>query len=440
MISTTSKRIIITIFVILIIVLSLFFVLPKEHKLVINQKPSVEIKSPKDRSTVSNIIMITGDAHDPNADDSLVFVEIKIDNMNWEKVEGTTEWSYEWNTYSYNEGIYNISARSWDGIDYSSIQEITVTVDNPETAETDSHKWAVFIAASNFPSDNESKLGNGALVLMEKMTKFFIENYKYSTSNIFILFDDGWIRSDNGYGEREQTLQQHTHEYSVTYGGATQKNVELVISRVISESNKFDDSEVFIWVSSHGSSDNHNRLTGGKIFENSEIFLWDTTLKDKDLGNMFFNLKSQKVCVIVDACYSGGFADKTIFNFPEFFLLKSNIPEKGRVVITGSSKYREGFASTTEGPLFSMLWFEGIKTGDADGFRPGFLKNGRPTRLNMFKDGKVSVEEAFYYARYILNTNKDLKNYSKMQPQINDKYPRSGLLLSRKGLILGQQD
>jgi len=58
----------------------------------------------------------------------------------------------------------------------------------------------------------------------------------------------------------------------------------------------------------------------------------------------------------------------------------------------------------------------------------------------MFKDGKVSVEEAFYYARYILNTNKELKNYSKMEPQINDKYPRAGLLLNNKGLILGEQD
>ena len=433
-------KIFIAFFVVLIIVVSLFFVFTEEKTEIINKKPFVEIANPSDRASVSDIIMMTGTAYDPNGDDTLVKVEIKIDDGGWETALGTTEWSYEWATYSHADGSYYIYARSWDGIEYSPIEKITVNVNNPETAETDSHKWAVFIAAYNFPADNESKLGNGALSLMEEMTKFFIESYGYSTSNIYILFDDGWVRFDNGYGGRQETLQQRIHEYAVTYGGATQKNVDLVINHVVTEANRFDDSEVFLWVSSHGCGDNRNSMTGGKVLERSAIFLWDGILKDNDLGDMLFSLKSEKTCVIVDACFSGGFADKTIFNFPEFILLKSNIPSKGRVVMTGASKFREGFASTTRGPLFSLLWFEGIKTGDADGFKPGLLKKGKPTRLNIFKDGEVSVEEAFYYALYVLKNTEELTNYSKMEPQINDKYPRSGFLLSRPGMVLGEQD
>ena len=437
MVSITDKRVI-AVFLVLLIAVPLFFVFSEEKGYISNKRPYVTIENPNDGESVSDIVMISGTAYDPNGDDTLVSVEVMIDSGGWETAGGVTLWSYEWATYNYDDGFYVIHVRSWDGIDYSDIEEIDVQLSNPETAESDSHKWAVFIAVSNFPDDNESKLGNGALNLMEEMTKFFIENYGYSTSNIFILFDDGWIRKDNGYGEREKTLQQRYHEYAITYGSATRKKVESVISRVVAESNRFDDSEVFIWISGHGWGDNKNGKTGGKILERSAVFLWDSMLKDKELGDMLFSLKSQKICVIVDACFSGGFADKTIFGFPELFLLKSNLPGSGRVVVTGASKFREGYASTTHGPLFSLLWFEGVKTGEADGFKPGILKSGKPTNLKMFKDGKVSVEEAFYYACYILRNNEELEDYSKMEPQINDQYPHKGLLRSLNGMILGE--
>ena len=58
--------------------------------------------------------------------------------------------------------------------------------------------------------------------------------------------------------------------------------------------------------------------------------------------------------------------------------------------------------------------------------------------LRMFKDGKVSVEEAFYYARYTLKTSSKYQEYNEMQPQINDQYPNDGAFLSLKGMILGQ--
>ena len=106
--------------------------------------------------------------------------------------------------------------------------------------------------------------------------------------------------------------------------------------------------------------------------------------------------------------------------------------------MTGSSKYRVGYCSTANGPLFSQLWFEGIATGAADGYKPGFRNTGRPTSLKRFKDGKVSVEEAFYYARYTLKTSSKYQEYNEMQPQINDQYPNDGALLNLKGMILGE--
>lgn len=408
-----------------------------EEKKVFNSKPVVEITHPFKGDTFSKFVTISGTATDINGDQTIKKVEILL-NETWVEVEDTAVWKYTWNVFNVENGYYTIGARAWDGAVYSEVDEVKIEIFNPEIVVSDSHKWAVFIVASNFPEDNDSKLGNGGLYLAEEMAEYFIENYDYPTSNIIILFDDGWVRADNGLGKPLQTLQQRYHKYDITYEGATRENVETILKYVVDESNMFDDSEVFVYISSHGCGDDSNALTGGKVFERSGVFLWDNEiLNDKELGDLLSNLKSEKTCVFVDACYSGGFADKTILNFPEFFLYRSGLAESGRVIITGASKFRVGYASMLHGPLFSQLWFEGIKTSDADGFRPGLLNSGKPSNLAIYKDGKVSVEEAFYYARYVLKNDDAIEDYNSMEPQINDRYPNRGVLKNNKGLVLG---
>lgn len=432
-----DKKLVATITVASILLLSLFSGCIQQNN-ISNKKPIISIRYPSNNSVVHSIVMISGLAYDPDGEEDLTAVEIKINDEEWHTADGTTQWSFEWNAYDYEDGTYTITARAWDGKEYSDTETITLIVDNPDIVESSSHKWAIFIAASNFPNDNESKLGNGGLYLAEEMAEYLIENCRYSTSNIFILFDDGWIRNNNGYGKRVKTLQERSHKYNIIYGGATKKNVIHTINYVIKESNKYRDSEIFLWIFNHGYGDKDNILTGGKILEHSIIFTWDDTLSDKELGELLGPLKSKKTCIIIDACYSGGFADKTILNLPTPLLLRSKIPQSGRIVITGASKFRKGYTSTTEGPLFSQLWFKGLKTGEADGFKPGILNIGRPTRLRIFKDGKVSVEEAFYYARYMLRTDENIKQYKSMQPQINDNYPQKGFLRSLGEMILGE--
>jgi hypothetical protein len=405
----------------------------------VNEKPLVFIEYPFDGSTVSSLVMISGSATDPDGDETIVKVEVSINGDDWNIVKGSTKWSFDWRTYDLDDGLYSILVRAWDGTSYSDIEEITLNLDNPEKVESGNHKWAIFITAANFAEDNETKLGNGGFYLAEEIAEYFIENKGYSTSNIIILFDDGWIRTDNGYGSPIETLQERPHKYNITYGGATKQNVEASITYIVEQSNQHDDSEVFIWIYGHGCGDQDNSLTGGKILEKSEIFLWDdTTITDKELGSLLSYLRSEKTCIIVDACFAGGFADKTILNLPTFFLVKSNLPKTGRIIMTGTSKFRVGFASTTQGPLFTLLWFEGLTTGNADGFRPGIAKIGRPTILRFFKNGKVSVEEAFYYARYIFRSDKTLKEYGKSEPQINDQYPKRGFLRSQGQMHLGE--
>jgi hypothetical protein len=403
----------------------------------INEKPNVEIHYPQNGITISGLVKIFGIAYDLDEDDNIEKVEINLNNSGWIVVEGTINWSYDLGTYHLDDGPYTVNIRCWDGKEYSDIVEITVIVNNPKTMESDSHKWAIFIAAANYPSNNESKLGNGGLNLAEDMAAYFIENYGYSTSNMYILFDDGWIRGDNGYGNHIETLQQRSHQYDINYAGATKENVKIVLNYIIEESNRFADSEVFIWLYGHGYGNENDEYTGGKILESSAVFLWNEMISDRELGEILYDLRSEKTCVIVDACFSGGFADKTIYNFPTFFLMRSNIPNSGRIIISGASKFRTGYASTTRGPLFSLLWFEGIKSGNADGYNSGFREMGKPPIFEFNKDSKVSVEEAFHYASYLLRTDVNLEDYSKMVSQINDQYPRRGILRNNKDMFLG---
>jgi hypothetical protein len=332
--------------------------------------------------------------------------------------------------------MYSISTRSYDGKDYSEIKSITLTVNNPTSIDSGSHKWAIFIAAANFPEENDTKLGNGGLYLAEDIAAYLIERNQYPTSNIMILFDDGWIRSDNGYGTKQKTLQERSHEYDIMYGSATKVNVLTSLQHLINESNKYIDSEVFLWIFNHGAGNLNQPLTGGKILQSSEIFLWDDTVTDKELGDILAPLESEKVVILIDACYAGGFADRTIFNLRTSLFFRSGIPDNGRIVISSTSKFRTGYASTTQGPIFSLLWFEGLSTGNADGYRPGLFNRGVPRKLKMFQDGKVSVEEAFFYARNMLRTNEKYQDFKSMQPQINDEYPHRGILRNRGELIL----
>lgn len=403
-----------------------------------NHPPEVTFVFPDQDQMVSDIVKITGRASDPDGVGHVQKVEVKVNGSDWVEAEGTDIWSYDWVTYKSGEGVVPIYARAWDGAAYSEVVEISVTVNNAISSETGEHKWAVFVISANFPEQNETKLGNGGLLLAEEMAAYFIESLNYPTSNIYILFDDGWIRADNGYGKRIEILQQRPHSYEISYGGATENNVKSILYHVVEEANQFSDSEVFLWFAGHGWGDQNNQITGGKILERSGLFLWDEMLTDRELGDILYSLRSDETCIIVDACFSGGFADKSILDFPTFFLLNSGIPGPGRVVMTGASKFRPGYASTTQGPLFSLLWFEGLTSGEADGFRPGVLSVGKPPRFSFSKDRKISVEEAFYYARYVLRNNEYLDDYDEMEPQINDQYPHRGPLRSKAELVLGE--
>ena len=92
-----------------------------------NNPPTVEITYPN-QGFHSGTITIEGIADDP--DNLLDRVEIQIDNGIWNEATGTFSWSYNWDTTLLDDGVHRIHARSFDGDNYSPIDEESVTVYN----------------------------------------------------------------------------------------------------------------------------------------------------------------------------------------------------------------------------------------------------------------------------------------------------------------------
>ncbi|HEC82824.1 MAG TPA: hypothetical protein ENI53_02950, partial [Thermoplasmatales archaeon] len=95
-----------------------------------NNPPSIEITEPAEGSVVAEEINIKGKAWDIDGNESIVKVEIRIDDGEWIVADGTNSWNYSWNTNSVENGIHKIYARAYDGIQYSKIVSINVTVTN----------------------------------------------------------------------------------------------------------------------------------------------------------------------------------------------------------------------------------------------------------------------------------------------------------------------
>ncbi|MCK4614319.1 MAG: SBBP repeat-containing protein [Thermoplasmata archaeon] len=97
-----------------------------------NIPPIININSPPNNSEVSGNITINGSAMDENGNVTIENVEISIDGGDWEIVNGTSTWDYEWNTTTVENGEHNLRFRAYDGELYSDIEQLILDVQNDQ--------------------------------------------------------------------------------------------------------------------------------------------------------------------------------------------------------------------------------------------------------------------------------------------------------------------
>jgi len=94
----------------------------------VNDLPELTVITPLNRSTVQRNLVVSGTAADVDSD--IERVELKIDNENWQLVEGEANWSFRFDTTTLENGWHNISIRAFDGKDYSKEATIELLIDN----------------------------------------------------------------------------------------------------------------------------------------------------------------------------------------------------------------------------------------------------------------------------------------------------------------------
>jgi hypothetical protein len=102
-----------------------------------NDPPTCNITSPTPVQGVSGTVVIRGHADD---DVGVLWVEISLGGGSWILANGTTSWSYEWDTTNTTLDFVLIRARSYDGEYYSVEADVDVWVDNspPPTSDGES--------------------------------------------------------------------------------------------------------------------------------------------------------------------------------------------------------------------------------------------------------------------------------------------------------------
>ncbi len=96
----------------------------------VNEPPQLKIIYPVNGSTVSGIIIIKGEAWDKNGNETLVKVEVRIDEQEWREANGTTSWSFQLDTTKFANGLHEIEVRCYDGKDYSEVARVSIEVKN----------------------------------------------------------------------------------------------------------------------------------------------------------------------------------------------------------------------------------------------------------------------------------------------------------------------
>ena len=158
---------------------------------------TVEITFPTQNGIVEGIVTVIGTAI---ADDTVQKVEVKIDSGSWILANGTESWSYKWDTTSVSNGDHTIHARSYDGNDYSNIDSVDSTVDNPTshanqapivTISYPGNMYTVYgtITFAGTASDNDGTIQNvqiridfGSWILANGTESW---SYKWDTTDFF---------------------------------------------------------------------------------------------------------------------------------------------------------------------------------------------------------------------------------------------------------------
>jgi len=127
-------------------------VLDVQNDGVANIPPTVSFTSHENGSVVSGVVIIAGTASDPDGDETIVKVEMNLDNGDWFEItfsSGTGTWQYEWNATDLGNRYYVFKVRAFDGADHSDIRALRLSLRNTDTGGDGDDDDGIEIAGMN---------------------------------------------------------------------------------------------------------------------------------------------------------------------------------------------------------------------------------------------------------------------------------------------------
>jgi len=100
----------------------------------------ITIDDPSEGDTVNGVIQISGDVY-PLSSEADSQILVRIDNGSWKESTSkgwflnTCFWLLDWNSLTVENGEHTISAKAFDGENWSNIAQVTVTVENQDSAD-----------------------------------------------------------------------------------------------------------------------------------------------------------------------------------------------------------------------------------------------------------------------------------------------------------------
>jgi hypothetical protein len=104
-----------------------------------NHRPEVRIDHPHSGEQVQGAVLVHGRAWDPDRDDKVTGVWVRIDEGEWHLAKDLTDnaswfiWGWVWDTTKYDNGVHRVCAKAFDGDLYSELSCIELKVENPDT-------------------------------------------------------------------------------------------------------------------------------------------------------------------------------------------------------------------------------------------------------------------------------------------------------------------
>jgi len=91
--------------------------------------PEVAVEAPGNGAIVKDTVTVSGTAD--ASDGEVAKVQVRIGSEGgWKRADGTTSWSYEWDTSARQDGRVAVSVRSYDGSNYSRVVTMVYDVNN----------------------------------------------------------------------------------------------------------------------------------------------------------------------------------------------------------------------------------------------------------------------------------------------------------------------